>query len=411
MRERILFLPHRIPFPPDKGDKVRSYHILRHLAERADVWLGTFVDDPADRVHADYVRSKCRDACIVPLAPSRARLRALGGIALGLPMTVPYYADRRLRDWIQRTLERERIDRVLAFSSSMAQYAELAHAARREIDFVDIDSNKWAQYARHRRGPMAWLYRREARTLAQYECRIARSFDASYFVSEVEAAAFRLQCPAAADKVHALENGVDTEYFRPDAGSPISPFADGERPVVFTGAMDYWPNVDAVTWFVRAVLPLVREHDPRACFYIVGRHPTDAVRALAGSPGVVVTGGVPDVRPYLRHALVAVAPVRVARGVQNKVLEAMAMARPVVCSPSAFEGIRARAGRDLLVGSNAAELAALVIECLAGRHTGVGTAARARVERCYGWSARLAGLCTDHTAELAVPHAPAKESA
>lgn len=391
MTERILFLPHRIPYPPDKGDKVRSYHILRHLAEHADVYLGSFVDDPDDRVHVERVRGWCREACIVPLAPARARLRALSGLARGLPLTVPYYADRRLRAWVQRTLARRRIDRVLAFSSSMAQYAEPAGGIRREIDFVDIDSDKWAQYARHRRGPMAWLYRREARTLARYECRIALAFDASYLVSEDEAAAFRDQCPGAAGRIHALENGVDTAYFRPGA-APASPYAAGERALVFTGAMDYWPNVDAVTWFADSVLPAVQAREPAARFYVVGRRPTDAVRALDARSGVTVTGGVPDVRPYLEHAVVAVAPVRVARGVQNKVLEAMAMARPVVCSPSAFEGIRASAGRELLVGASAPDQARLVGECLAGGHREVGRAARACVERHYGWSARLADL-------------------
>lgn len=401
MSERILFLPHRIPFPPDKGDKVRSYHILRHLAAHAEVYLASFVDDPADWAHAGRVAELCQDSCLVPLTGWRARLRALPALATGLPLTVPYYADRRLRAWVDHTLAHRGIDRVLAFSSSMAQYAgRAAPGVRREIDFVDIDSEKWAQYAERARGPMRHVYRREARTLARYECRIASAFDASWFVSAEEAAAFRRLCPAAAVRVHALDNGVDIDYFHPQAGG-VSPFTEEEIPIVFTGAMDYWPNVDAVTWFAEAVMPALRAARPGLRFYVVGRRPTPAVEALAAQPGVIVTGGVPDVRPYLRHAAVAVAPIRVARGVQNKVLEAMAMARPVVCSPNAAEGIRADDGVELLVAATPEDYVARIGECLAGERSGIGAAARRRVEAEYAWAASLAPL-TGSTASSSV---------
>src|SRR5262249_13933678 len=203
----------------------------------------------------------------------------------------------------------------------------------------DLDSDKWSQYSRRMHGPFRWLYRREAEKLFEYERRCAKVFDASFFVSEAEASLFTAKAPEASGRVSVVENGVDTDYFSPQ-GRYSNPYAADEAALVFTGAMDYWANVDAVTWFSREVLPRVRSGFPAACFYIVGTRPARAVRDLARLPGVRVTGAVPDVRPYLAHARVAVAPLRIARGVQNKVLEAMAMARPLVASPQAVDGIR-----------------------------------------------------------------------
>jgi sugar transferase (PEP-CTERM/EpsH1 system associated) len=239
---------------------------------------------------------------------------------------------------------------------------------------------------------MNWLYRYEARQLLAYERRVAREYDASLFVSAPEAELFRQLAPESTAKIGHFSNGVDTDYFSPDQPH-ADPYAPGERALVFTGAMDYWPNVDAVQWFAADVFPALRERFADLKFYIVGSRPAPAVQELAKLPGVVVTGTVPDVRPYIAHAAVAVAPLRIARGIQNKVLEAMAMATPVVVSPQALEGIDAVPGSELVLAEDAAGFVDAVTTLLAGQDsaaTAIGAAARAKVQRRYSWSSNLA---------------------
>jgi sugar transferase (PEP-CTERM/EpsH1 system associated) len=239
---------------------------------------------------------------------------------------------------------------------------------------------------------MNWLYRYEARQLLAYERRVARDYDASLFVSAPEADLFRQLAPESTAKIGHFSNGVDTDYFSPDQPH-ANPYADGERALVFTGAMDYWPNVDAVQWFAADVFPQLRARFADVKFYIVGARPAAAVQELAKLPGVVVTGTVPDVRPYIAHAAVSVAPLRIARGIQNKVLEAMAMATPVVVSPQALEGIDAVPGSELVLAEDAAGFVDAVGTLLAGQDSAaaaIGAAARAKVQRRYSWSSNLA---------------------
>jgi sugar transferase (PEP-CTERM/EpsH1 system associated) len=388
---KVLFLVHRLPYPPNKGDKVRSYHLLRHLAAQDEVFLGTFVDDPDDEQHLPAVRALCAEVHAVPLAPGRARLRSLRGLLGGDPLTLPYYADAGLAHWIAGLLRRQRIDRVLVFSSSMAQYAE-GFGGPVLVDFVDVDSAKWTDYARARRWPLSWIYGREGRTLLAYERRVAARAKHAFFATEKEAALFRTLAPECADRVSGLSNGVDAEFFSPHAARP-TPFRSDELPLVFTGAMDYWPNVDAVCWFVREVLPGLRRSWPALRFHIVGRSPVAAVRELAG-PAVSVSGTVPDVRPYLQHAAVVVAPLRLARGIQNKVLEAMAMARPVVAAAACVEAIDVTAGLHLLAATDAQDFVRRIGPLLSdpALAAGLGAAGRARVLEVYGWEALLQGL-------------------
>ncbi|RJG07048.1 TIGR03087 family PEP-CTERM/XrtA system glycosyltransferase [Noviherbaspirillum cavernae] len=387
--EHLLFLVHRIPYPPNKGDKIRSWHLLRHLAQRYRVHLGTFIDDPADRQYIDTVRQCCGQTHFAELNPRIARVRSLGALAANRPLTLDYYRDAGLRDWVGRLMKEEPVAKILVFSSAMAQYATEFPQARRIIDFVDIDSDKWRQYADSKLWPMSWLYRREGRQLLRYERQVASAFDASLFVSPAEAALFRKLAPESASKTGFFNNGVDTEYFSPERAY-ANPYAADEAAIVFTGAMDYWPNVDAVQWFAREAMPAILANDSRAVFYIVGTRPSAQVRALAALPGVRVTGAVPDVRPYLAHARVAVAPLRIARGIQNKVLEAMAMAKQVVVSPQALEGIDAQSGRDLVQADNAQQFAAAVSAALARPDNVMGGVARNKVESEYSWGSSLA---------------------
>jgi polysaccharide biosynthesis protein PslH len=392
---RILYLVHRLPYPPNKGDKVRSYHLLRHLAQRHEVLLGTFVDDADDVAHVPALSEWCSEVKAVRLRPGRARVASLSGLVAGEPLTLAYYRNAELLAWVRRL---RGIDAVVVFSSSMAQYAE-GFEGPVLVDFVDVDSAKWTDYAKARRWPMSWLYRREGAQLLAYERRVAARVRRSFFVTEKEAGLFAGLAPECAPRVQAVGNGVDTQFFAPDPAR-ASPFEAEELPLVFTGAMDYWPNADAVTWFVQEMLPALRRRHPRLRLSIVGRSPTPAVQALAGD-AVRVTGTVADVRPWLQHAAVVVAPLRLARGIQNKVLEAMAMARPVVTAQACAEAIDAAPGRHLEAAAGAAQFVEAVAGLLAEppRAEAMGRAARMCVEQRYGWAARLAPI--DHFLEAA----------
>ncbi|MFC5510945.1 TIGR03087 family PEP-CTERM/XrtA system glycosyltransferase [Massilia jejuensis] len=388
----LLLLVHRIPYPPNKGDKIRSYHLLKHLTTKYRVHLATFVDDADDWQHVPVLEALCASSHFVKLDPLKGKIRSAKALATGKSLSLEYYRDAGMRRWVARTMRERGIARVMMFSSVMAQYADDFPAARRVIDFCDVDSDKWRQYAEKKRWPMSWVYRHEARSLLDYERRVAAQFDASLFVSAPEAELFRTLAPESRAKIGHFSNGVDTEYFSP-ARSYDNPFAEGEQALVFTGAMDYWPNIDAVKWFAEQVLPRVRAAVPAARFYIVGSRPAPEVLAMAGD-AIVVTGTVPDVRPYLAHCVAAVASLRIARGIQNKVLEAMAMARPVVASPQAFEGIDAVNGRELIVADAPADYADALIGLLRTPHPSMGRDARASVERHYSWPAHLSQIET-----------------
>ena len=408
----LLYLVHRLPYPPNKGDKVRSWHLLRHLLQHHRVFLGTFVDEPADAIHVPYLRSLCAGVEAVPLAPSRAKVASAVGLLTGEPLTLRYYRSGRLRDWVREVVHRERPDAAIVFSSSMAPYAQAHPQLPMLVDFVDVDSAKWDDYAPQHPWPMSWVYAREGRRLAAYEAEVARQAQRAYFVTDKECALFRARAgDAAAARVEPLGNGVDAEHFSPDPATP-SPYPRDVLPVVFTGAMDYWPNVDAVTWFAQAMLPALRERHPAVRFIIVGRSPTPAVQALAGEH-VQVTGTVPDVRPWLQHAAVVVAPLRLARGIQNKILEAMAMGRPVVAAAECAGALQAEPGREFIAADRPEAFVEAVSALLDDRTAAesMGAAARARVLGTYSWAAHLWRLDA-HLDALAVapdalgPHPP-----
>lgn len=339
-RPWVLYLVHRIPYPPNKGDKIRSHHLLRSLSRDFRILLGTFVDDPEDLAHRAAIEPFVEQSLVLPIDPRWRRLSSLAGLFLREPMSVRYYRDGRMQAWVDEMRGRYPIEAVVCFSSSMAQYADQpAFASTTRIaDFVDVDSQKWRQYASRTRWPAALLYRLEADRLLAYETRIARTFSHTTLVSEQEVHLFARLAPEAGARVSAVGNGVDAEYFDP-AISHASPFSTGAEPIVFTGAMDYQPNVDAVVWFAGEVMPRVARVRPAAEFWIVGSRPVKAVADLDNGTSIRVTGTVPDVRPYLAHCRVAVAPLRIARGIQNKVLEALSMARRVVVTPQAAEGL------------------------------------------------------------------------
>ncbi|HKQ13708.1 MAG TPA: TIGR03087 family PEP-CTERM/XrtA system glycosyltransferase [Steroidobacteraceae bacterium] len=361
----VLYLAHRLPYPPNKGDKIRSFHLLRALASRYRVHLGTFVDAPEDRVHVDALRRYCASLYAPEINPTWRKLTALRGLLSGRALTQTYYEHGGLAAWCSRTVREHKIERAVIFSSAMAQFVGGAAVPtlRRVMDFCDIDSDKWRQYSDNKSALAGWIYSREAELLERDERRIASEFDVSVFVSDNETAAFTAIAPESATRVHTVRNGVDIDYFTPNEAH-ARPQGCEEPYVVFTGAMDYWANVEGVSWFVNEIWPQVHAAQPRAKFFIVGSRPAEAVQKLARTAGVVVTGSVPDVRPYLHYANVAVAPLRVARGIQNKVLEAMAMERVVVAVPAAVRGIDATPPGDVLVTENARDFARFVATLL-----------------------------------------------
>jgi sugar transferase (PEP-CTERM/EpsH1 system associated) len=390
--ETLLFLAHRLPYPPTKGDKVRSHHLLRHLAQRYRVVLGSFIDDPLDWQHVEKLGALCAEVHIEPIVRWSRPIRCAGALLTGEALTLPYFHSNALDEWVKDIVRRERIERAFVFSSPMAQYVLDLPRMRSIVDFVDLDSAKWGDYARRRPWPISALYQLEAQRLLAFEKHVAARVETSLFVTREEARLLSAVAPECANRITAIENGVDSEHFSPAHGFE-SPFPASEHAIVFTGTMDYWPNVDAVVWFAREVLPRLRQHDASARFHVVGMNPHRTVRALASDAAVNVTGRVDDVRPYLRHARAVVAPLRVARGIQNKVLEAMAMARPVVATSAAAAALTARPGVDLEVADDAAAFAAkvlAVVDPAAGER--MGQRARARILADYAWTSRFARL-------------------
>jgi len=381
----LLYLPHRIPFPPNKGDKIRTYHVLRHLSQLYEIYLGTFVDEPDDWGYVAEVERYCAAAKFVFLSKTSAKLASLRALFTGEPLTLAYFRSGELKRWVDDVTRTHSISRILVCSSSMAQYADGLHdKANVVVDFIDVDSEKWRQYARQSRWPMSALYAREGRQLLEYEKHVARRSDANVFVSELEADVFQRLTPDERFGVLDVQNGVDAEFFSPER-SYENPFSPDAKALVFTGAMDYAANVDAVCWFVTEVFGIIKKQVPSAEFYVVGSRPGTKVKALANQEGVCVTGRVDDVRPYLAHSHAAVAPMRVARGLQNKVLEAIAMSKVVLATPAAMEGVRNFDSRDRYVASGPNGLADLAVSILR-RPMPTNTAGRACIIEHFDWS-------------------------
>lgn len=412
--QEALFLAHRIPYPPDKGDKNRCFHILRHLARRWRVHLGCLVDDPDDLVHVPRLGEICAQVCAVPIRPRWRRLLALRGLLDGRPLTFPYFASATLARWVEKVRAEHRPALEFAFSSGVAPYLAaggVSPGAVRVVELDDLDSEKWAAYAAAGRGPLAWLHAREARRLAAAEVALTQTVDATLLLTEAEAADLRRRAGVRLAGVHVLGGAVDTDFFdpcrpcaRPAPGAATAPS------IVFTGVMDYRPNVDAVLWFADGVWPRLQAVLPELRWWIVGAKPAPQVQALARRAGILVTGRVPDVRPWLAHATLAIAPLRIARGLQNKVVEALAMARPVVATSSAAAGLDPATRALLTVADEPGSMAQAIVRLLGdpALRVSLGEAGPRRIVEAYGWPPRLRQL--DHLI-AARPNRPAAEDA
>jgi sugar transferase (PEP-CTERM/EpsH1 system associated) len=386
----ILFLAHRIPYPPNKGDKIRSWNILKYLAARHRIHLGCLIDDPFDTQYIPELERHCATVFAAPIGPKSQRLKAMLGLMPGRPISTGYFHTAALSAWVRRTAEAHAIRHAFVFSTPMMASLPPERDLDIVLDMVDVDSEKWREMARKAPVPQRWIYAREARTLLAYERKAAARATETLFVSADELALFLSVAPEAAAHADWMANGVDTDYFSP-AHRFQSPYTAARPVIAFTGDMSYWPNVEAVEWFAQAVLPLLLGRTPKPLFAIVGAKPTDAVRRLAG-PDILVTGRVEDVRPYVAHAVLMVAPLLLARGIQNKVLEGMAMGKIVVATEAAERGLHVAEDGAVLVAADAPDMARLIGEVLDGRHDRVGALARRAALAKFSWDAQLTRL-------------------
>lgn len=352
---KLLFLSHRIPYPPNKGDKIRSFNELRGFVERGDeVHLLAFADSRRDLNYRVFLEQICASAEIVPLRRLDAKLRAAANLATHMPLSLGYFASRKMKHLVNRAIGLHDFDAIFVYSSSMAQYVPRRLWSRTIIDLVDVDSEKWRDYARFAQAPKSWLYNLEWKRLRRYEYEAVRRFALTILTTQREAALLdELDEFTRHARLRIVTNGVDLDYFQADDESAMTP----SPRLVFVGAMDYYANIEGVTWFVEQVFPLVRQFEPQAEFLIVGSNPTSEVERLALRKGVSVTGLVYDVRPFMRSATACVIPLRIARGVQNKVLEAMAAGKAIVATPQAVAGLRVSDGKELLLAQTAEEFA------------------------------------------------------
>jgi sugar transferase (PEP-CTERM/EpsH1 system associated) len=390
--KKLLYLVHRIPYPPNKGDKIRSFHFLKALAEKYEIYLGTFIDDPDDWQYVDALKSYCKDSFCVDLQPQWAKLISLSGFLSNEALSLPYYRNQALQTWVDSVIETHDIQQAMIFSSPMAQYLVNHPQVDLVADYVDVDSDKWLQYAKSKRWPASWVYQRESQKLLDYEIDMANRAKSTLFVSEQESQLFKQLAPSVSEKIDYVNNGVDTVFFDPSL-TYESPFAQAEIAIVFTGAMDYWANVDAVIWFAQEVFPLVKQQCADARFYIVGSKPTKQVLQLAeADESIIVTGRVEDVRHYVANAAVVIAPLRIARGIQNKVLEAMAMAKPVVVTPAAMEGIAVTENIQIAVAAEPSKFAEQVVNYLHALNT-IVLENRYYVQAEFSWQHNGKRLC------------------
>jgi len=359
---QILFLAHRLPYPPDKGEKIRSFWELRTLAEHHDVDLFCFYDDSQDRLHIRDLRPYCRSCYAEPISALASRVRALSALVQRKPFSSAFFFSRTMAKRIAEAVQSISYDLIFVFSSSMAQYAEPWANVPAILDLVDVDSDKWIQYAEHTRGFRSWLWKHEGHRLAADEARLVNRFRNTLVCTTAEARLLRSNAPKG--EISVLQNWLDTEYYRPEAVLVSSEIAALQPYVVFTGSMDYLPNIDAVQFFCRKVLPALSSQVPGLRFVIAGRNPTAEVKRLGTLPGTHVTGTVPDVRPYLGAASAAVAPMRIARGVQNKILEALAMGLPVVASSMAASALPQELANLLLVADQPDVIVDQLLRCL-----------------------------------------------
>lgn len=391
-RKRILYLVHRTPYPPNRGHRIRSFHWLDYLAARCDLDVAFVADGSPSAETLEALRTRCVRVVWDVLGTVKSRFRAAYSLLSGRTATEGAFWSPNLFRQIRRWCEQTTYDSVLIYCSSMVPYLRALNIPPNNVivDLVDVDSQKWLDYSRLSPMILAWLYRVEGRRLRRLECRLSQHARAVVLATDSEKRLFQTFCPHA--HVQVIENGVDFDYFNPESDS-LGPRSFAAR-LVFVGAMDYFPNADGVCWFLEHVWRVLAAKYPDLEFHIVGGNPRAFLRkTVARYPRVFLHSNVPDVRDYLAGSIVVV-PLRIARGIQNKVLEAMAMACPVVATPQALDGIHALIGQEVLQATTPGEWTEQIGILLDFPDTraALGRCARGRIQQEYGWSMKLRPL-------------------
>lgn len=379
---KILFLTHRVPYPPNKGDKLRAFNILKYLSKNYSISLLCLADNAEDLNYGNELRKYCKSVNIIPINKFWAKMRSLFCLFSKLPLTLAYFYSRKLKKLVKEKVESENFDVIFIYSSSMAQYALGINGIPKIMDFIDVDSDKWGQYAQYAKFPQKIIYKVEQRRLKRYEEIIANSVEHCIVTSKIEAEVFRSFIPGM--QISAISNGVNFEYFKPNS------FNYEEKRLIFTGQMDYFANVDGILYFNREILPLIKKKIANVKLYIVGNKPAKDIVNLA-KEDVVITGFVEDVRSYIQKSAVCVVPLRIARGIQNKILEAMSMGVPVVTTSQACQGIDVCPGEDIFIEDSPEGFANRVIDLLKDRDLRKQMAMRGRktIEAKFKWNKNL----------------------
>jgi len=381
---KILFVCHRLPYPPNRGGKIRPFNMIRHLGQKHSVTVASLAFTEDELKESSELKNYCADV-ITEVVPNSVRWRrACRALLTATPSSVAYFWSPHLRRRVEEAARHKDFDAVLVHCAFAAQYAVGIPTKFGMLDFGDLDSAKWFDYEKERAFPLSRVFGIEARKLRKYEKKVAQKFQHCTLTTYGELEEFKklkLGLPSSV-----IPNGVDSSYFQ------HSQQRGGDAPIiVFLGRMDYFPNIDGVLYFAKEIFPLIRRKIPRAEFHIVGSKPSRAIKKLQAMTGISVTGHVPDVRPYLHDAAVSIAPLRMARGTQNKILESMAMGVPVVATPQAAKGIQAIPQKHLLVGDDAESFADQVVRVLENPTLQklLSEAGRKRVEETHAWSVSM----------------------
>jgi len=382
---KILFITHNVPFPPNKGEKIRSFHIIHELSKRHEIHLVSLVRDQSDLKYKKDLEKFCKSVHLLPLNALISKLYALIALITGYPVTFGYFFSFKAKKLIKELIKTESYEASFAICSSTAQYLYPHKDEFTIIDYVDIDSEKWKRYAEISSFPMSWVYILENQRLGIWEKKICNRFNLSLLTTEKEKEKLSKLAKNCQNKILVCPNGIDTDYFFPEEGTTNSNQSDPS--IVFTGQMDYLPNIDAVIYFYVHIFPKILENHKDAKFVIVGRNPDPKLKEICVE--AIITGEVDDIRPYLYDGTVFVAPLRLAFGVQNKVLEAMACKLPVVSTSRILPGMKAKIGDDILVADSPTDFANTVCKLLDNKELRdkISVSAHKYVKRNHDWKA------------------------
>ncbi len=377
--KKVLFLAHRIPFPPNKGDKIRSFNELKFLSTRFKIDLITFADSKKDLQYVPKLKEYCDKVLVLSLNKIMAFFGVFIFFLSGKSLSEGFYYSPKFRHSVNQFILQNKYAFVFCFSSQVAQYVS-DKKIQKIMDFCDVDSDKWIQYSLNKIFPLSILYRLEGSRLSRKEKEIAHDFSLSLLSTRRELQLFQKKITNANLKI--LANGVDSNYFKLN-------HSEKERALVFVGAMDYYANIDAVIWFIEKVFRRLNQRDNHIKFYIVGSNPSQKIRNFSGEfSNVIVTGYVEDVRPYLAKSKIAVIPLRIARGIQNKVLEAMSMELPVIISQKIYASLQNPVPQNVLIFKDEYHFVDLILSLINddARIKETGKRLREYVLQYYNWN-------------------------